>query len=127
MVLFLSEKVKCILSLRGGEEIYSLTYDENGLLLYVVDRNENKREYIYEEGILKRINFASGQYFEFEIRENKIQKIIDNIGREIKYEYDGDYLKSVEIPNGGIERYSYNKQGVIESAINAEGITFVNK
>ena len=77
LVLFLSEKVKCILSLRGGEEIYSLTklengykvyhtlksqtllYDENGLLLYVIDRNGNKREYVYENTILKRINFMT--------------------------------------------------------------------
>ena len=133
-----------IKSLRGGEEIYSLTklengykvyhtlksqtllYDENGLLLYVLDNKGNKREYIYENNILKRINFPSGQYFEFEIKEAKIKTITDNMGRQIKYEYDGDYLISVEIPNAGIESYSYNEKGLIESVTNAEGIRFVN-
>ncbi len=48
------------------------------------------------------------------------------MGRQIKYEYDGDYLISVEIPNAGIESYSYNEKGLIESVTNAEGIRFVN-
>ena len=48
------------------------------------------------------------------------------MNREIKYEYDGDYLIRVEIPNKGIERYNYNEQGVIESVTNVDGITFVN-
>ncbi len=104
----------------------TLIYEKNGLLLYVIDKNGNKRKYIYKENILEKICFPSGQYFKFEIVENKIIKIIDNMNRQIKYTYDGDYLISVEIPNLGIEKYSYNEQGVIESVTNCDGITFVN-
>ncbi len=102
-----------------------MIYKENGLLLYVIDNNGNKREYIYENDILKRIEFPSGQYFDFEIKEAKIIKITDNMNREIKYEYDGYYLKSVEIPNKGIKTYNYNEQGLIESVIDANGIKYV--
>ena len=48
------------------------------------------------------------------------------MGRQIKYEYDGDYLISVEIPNEWIKSYSYNEKGLIESVTNADGIRFVN-
>ncbi len=34
-------------------------------------------------------------------------------------------MLSVEIPNGGIERYSYNDKGLISSVTNAGGVTFV--
>ncbi|WP_250278723.1 EndoU domain-containing protein [[Clostridium] colinum] len=120
------KKIENRYSLYNNITKQTLIYKENGLLLYVIDKNGNKREYEYEENILKKINFPSGQYLEFKIKDGKIIKIIDNMNRQIKYEYDGDYLISVEIPNGGIERYIYNKQGVIESVINAEGIAFVN-
>ncbi len=53
-----------------------------------------------ENSTLKRIDFPSGQYFDIEIENNKIRKITDNIVCQIKYEYDGDYLLSVKIPNG---------------------------
>lgn len=92
-----------IKSLRGGEEIYSLTKLEDG---YKVYNTLKKQTLLYNEnGILKRIDFPSGQYFDIDIENNKIRKITDNIGHQIKYEYEGDYLLSVEIPNGGTERY----------------------
>lgn len=31
----------------------------------------------------------------------------------------------MEIPNAGIERYSYNDKGLISSVTNADGVTFV--
>ena len=119
------KKIETNYILYNSIEKTKMIYKENGLLLYVIDKNGNEREYIYENDILKRINFASGQYFDIEIKENKIRKITDNINRQIKYEYDGDYLISVEIPNEGIEKYKYNDQGVIEDVINANGIKYV--
>ncbi len=88
-------------------------------------KNGNKREYEYENNELKRITFASGQYFDFTFSEGKITEIRDNLNRCIEYKYNGDYLISVKIPNGGIEKYTYNEQGLISEVTNADGVTFV--
>ena len=37
------------------------------------------------------------------------------MGRRIKYEYEGEFLKKVTYANDGIVTYNYTKDGLIES------------
>ena len=46
----------------------------------------------------RKITSTFGQQLFFQYKDNKVAEITDNIGRKIKYEYEGEYLTSVLYP-----------------------------
>ena len=61
------------------------------------------------------VKLANGKKIDFIYDHNKLTQIKDFMGRKIKYEYEGEFLKKVTYANDGIVVYNYTNNGLIES------------
>lgn len=80
----------------------STYYRTDGQLDKVVDKYGNTRIYEYIGNSLDKIVFPSGQYLSLSFKGEHLIEIEDNLGRKIKYTYEGIFLKSVTIPGVSI-------------------------
>ena len=103
----------------------SMYYRADGKLSHTEDGNHNRTEYIYEDGVPKRIEYPGGQFLNFTLEHGKITEITDILGRKLTYEYEGDFLTKATLANGGSIRYEYTPEGYIRSVTDQNGRTYV--
>ena len=74
------------------------------------DKNGNNFEirYIDSSNLIDSIVTSSGKKLTFNYKDNKIEKITDNIGRSVKYVYENDLLTEVVQANGSKYRFFYD-------------------
>ncbi len=135
---FVSENGHWI-SCRGGDKSLSLkqsetgftlklikegktySYDTQGRLTAITDRNGNCIWLRYVNNTLTRMEFTSGQVLNFTYAAGKLASIQDAIGRTVSYRYDQDFLTEVEYPNGGVIHYNYTAEGYIADITDQNG------
>lgn len=127
------------ISCRGGDKSLSLkqsetgftlklikegktySYDTQGRLTAITDRNGNCTWLRYVNNTLTRMEFTSGQVLNFTYAAGKLASIQDVIGRTVSYRYDQDFLIEVEYPNGGVIHYNYTAEGYIADITDQNG------
>ncbi|NFL87633.1 RHS repeat-associated core domain-containing protein [Clostridium botulinum] len=127
---------------KGGARLYSLNqyedywefksypekktyiYDNEGKLINIADKNNNKLYVTYVEKNIKSITTFSNYKLFFTYKDNKIIEIRDELGRSVQYKYEGDYLTHVVHVDQGITKYSYNENGLIDSITDQNGQTY---
>lgn len=58
------------------------------------------------------------------VQHNLYKKRSDYFGRKVVYNYDGDNLTEVTLPNGGTVRYAYEKE-LITKVTDQNSVTYV--
>ncbi len=129
----------CWVSSRGGDKSLQLkqgvtgftlklvkegktySYDTQGRLTAITDRNGNCTWLRYVNNTLTRMEFTSGQVLNFTYAAGKLASIQDVIGRTVSYRYDRDFLTEVEYPNGGVIHYNYTAEGYIADITDQNG------
>lgn len=116
----LSETAEGYLFRKKGE---GKTYEYNlrGQLTGITDSHGNRTRLEYANGILERIRVAGGQWIAFCYQNGKVSELEDSIGRKVRYTYQGEYLHTASLPNGGTMRYEYTKEGYISCAYDLNG------
>lgn len=97
------------------------SYDTQGRLTAITDRNGNCTWLRYVNNTLTCMEFTSGQVLNFTYAAGKLASIQDVIGRTVRYRYDRDLLTEVEYPNGGVIHYSYTAEGYIADITDQNG------
>ena len=97
------------------------SYDTQGRMTAITDRNGNCTWLRYVNNTLTRMEFASGQVLSFTYAAGKLASIQDVIGRTVSYRYDQDFLTEVEYPNGGVIHYNYTAEGYIADITDQNG------
>ncbi len=99
----------------------------NGALSEQEDRNGNRIRIERSGRIIQRIVDSVGRILKFSTdAQNRIREIRDPIGRTVKYAYDvNNRLSVVTNPAGGTTRYAYDAVGRITSITDPRGITFL--
>ena len=99
----------------------------NGALSEQEDRNGNRIRIERSGRIIQRIVDSVGRIVKFSTdAQNRIREIRDPIGRTVKYTYDvNGRLSIVTNPAGGTTQYTYDPAGRITSITDARGITFL--
>lgn len=88
-------------------------FDKNGLLIEIIDENENKAIIKYSGDCIKSIeNGVDTLRFSYE--GDFISQVSADYGRNTKYYYENDYLVKVKDIYGNVKIYSYNKYGEME-------------
>lgn len=81
---------------------------------------------IYRDGQLERVQKDSGEFFKFDYDEaGHLVSTKDHTDRTCQYEFDGDYLKRVILPDGNAYEYTYNKAGRISRVVNPRRVEAV--
>lgn len=91
--------------LDGSREIYNAL----GRLSAEVDRNGNRVEYTYQDGVITRMADTNGRFLDLSYDSSgHVSSVTDHTGRSWTYAYNADgSLASVTDPLGGIKNYSY--------------------
>lgn len=77
----------------------------------------------YENSILKRVEKDSGEFFAFIYdAEKRLAMVQDHTGRCCKYEFEGEHLKKVFMPDGAAYQYDYDDSGSICRVLNPRNI-----
>lgn len=100
-------------------------YDHNGHLTAIRDRYGNTIRFLYEEGLLYRMELSGGQYLDFTLKNGKLDTLRDNTGRTIHYSYDEELLTAVTLPNGGQISYEYTAEGYLRRITDQNGNCYV--
>lgn len=104
---------------RDNETLYE--YNRKGQLTGSTDIHGNRTKLLYAGTVLERIQLASGGWISFRYQDGKVKELEDNIGRKVSYTYQGNYLHTASLPNGGTMRYEYTKEGFISCAYDMNG------
>ena len=93
-------------------EIYR--FNQEGLYI----RQENSRhvgfDLIYDDGVLRRVQKDSGEFFAFNYEENGLLSYVeDHTGRMCKYIFSDFHLSEVVLPDGNRFSYTYGTNGKI--------------
>ncbi len=107
-----------------GRKTYRYTKD--GRLESVSDRYGNTTRFLYEGGVLYRMELAGGQYLDFEMKNGRLDTIRDTMGRTYRYEYEGELLTCVTLANGGKIRYEYTSEGWMKRITDQNGKCYVS-
>ncbi|MCM1259105.1 MAG: DUF6531 domain-containing protein, partial [Roseburia sp.] len=100
-------------------------YDSRGRLSYVEYPSGQKLEFTHDEEGLKRIATPLGNILEVESRQGRILGISDEIGRRVRYRYEGDLLVDVVHMDEGITHYEYDEGGHIMSVTDQNGSRYL--
>ncbi len=99
------------LKLNESATVYE--YDRNGNLVAIFDVHGNKTTMEYVGNRLAKITLASGIWVRFVYTGLHISRLEDSLGRSVLYEFKGDLLTSVKVPNGGQMHYEYTPEGYL--------------
>ncbi|WCM60080.1 RHS repeat-associated core domain-containing protein [Paenibacillus polymyxa] len=100
-------------------------YDQDGRLLKIKDRSNNETLLEYDVEGLCKLTTPGGKEITFTYSGGKLYSITDNIGRTVKYEYEGDFLTRVTYPNAGVTSYVYDAKGRIDAITDQNGHRYV--
>ena len=102
------------------------TYDANGTLLSVADRNGNTITFSYDgNGNLISITGADGIRVSVVCSGGRIRSVTDPFGRSVTYTYDSEgYLIKAEGDTCGTTIYAYDEYGMI-SIIDGNGAVYI--
>ncbi|MDE7322758.1 MAG: hypothetical protein K2N73_08460, partial [Lachnospiraceae bacterium] len=114
------------LQLKDNKGRKTYTYTKDGRLESISDRYGNTTRFLYEEGVLYRMELAGGQFLDFEMKEGKLDTIRDTMGRTYRYEYEGDLLTCVTLANGGQIHYEYTPEGWMKRITDQNGKCYVS-
>lgn len=94
-----------VLARHGAE---SFSFDDEGRLTRVEDRNGNAHAVVREDDRVVRVESSTGAVLRYGWVGDRIETVTDALGREVRYEYseDGD-LVAVTGPDGAVTRYTY--------------------
>ncbi|MFT8349067.1 DUF6531 domain-containing protein, partial [Clostridium saccharoperbutylacetonicum] len=127
---------------KGGAKIYSLKqekdywifktafdkktykYNSSGKLINITDIHGNKLSVSYIGENIETLTTVSNYKLFFTYKDGKVIEIKDELGRIVKYKYDGDYLTDVIHVDQGITRYTYDDKGYISSITDQNGHTY---
>ncbi|MFZ3589760.1 DUF6531 domain-containing protein [Bacillus sp. DJP31] len=101
------------------------TFNQNGRLSSIQDRNNNKISYLYEANLLKEIVDSVGRKISLSYVDNKIDQVTSFTGTKIKYSYTDSLLSKVDYINsaGTVYRtipYSY-ENGKLKTSTSPRG------
>lgn len=99
-------------------------FDENGLLVSVMDRNENTVELIRDSaGKIQFINTSDNEKFTFEYAGDYISKIVNSRATDEKteYEYQGNRLVCVKDTDGDFVQMNYDSEGHLTALHKCDG------
>lgn len=116
----LTETTEGFLFRKKGERS-NYEYNHNGQLTGITDIHGNRTELQYDGEMLERIQAASGQWITFHYQDGRVCELEDSTGRKVRYTYQGSYLHTASLPNGGTMRYDYTKEGFITCAYDLNG------
>jgi len=116
---------------QNGDNTYNLitkngivySFNTEGKLISVADRNGNTTVVNYSDGILSSVTDSSGRSLQFSYGSNgKISSITDPATKVISYEYDssGNLIKITD-PAGGTTQYAYDGSHFLKTVTNANG------
>ena len=124
---------------KGGAKIYSLKnegnywifkatlekktyrYNNLGKLIDITDKNNNRLSVSYIGENIESIKTFSNYKVFFTYKDGKVIEIKDDLDRTVQYKYDGDYLTDVIHVDKGITRYTYDKNGYINTITDQNG------
>lgn len=99
---------------------------EPWMLKSVIDRNDNKTELAYQNGLLALVTDIYGRQIKFEYNSNKhLTKITDPLNRVTQLVYGGyNNLTKISDPLGNTVQYSYDQRHQIIGKIDKNNNTF---
>jgi len=93
---------------------FTLSFDDEGRLLYSEDRHGNRQTYTYEDDLLVRIADEAGQTLSlsYNTESNRIEHVIGPVGEQMTYTYTtNDCLeRATHLRSGGYVQYAYNDE-----------------
>ncbi|WP_077867543.1 pre-toxin TG domain-containing protein, partial [Clostridium saccharobutylicum] len=96
-------------------------YNNSGKLIDITDNHNNKLSLTYiGENIETLTTFSNYKLF-FTYKDGKVIEIKDELGRTVKYKYDGHYLTDVIHVDQGVTTYTYDNKGYISSIKDQNG------
>ncbi|OOM11653.1 RHS repeat-associated core domain-containing protein [Clostridium saccharobutylicum] len=99
-------------------------YNNSGKLIDITDNHNNKLSLTYiGENIETLTTFSNYKLF-FTYKDGKVIEIKDELGRTVKYKYDGHYLTDVIHVDQGVTTYTYDNKGYISSIKDQNGNTY---
>ena len=104
-------------------EIYC--YGPDGRIRYQKDKNGNRIQYKYENKVLTKMLFTSGQELSFQYQNNKLACIQDKSGRKCCFTYHGELLENMTLSNQGKVSYQYTTEGYLTHITNENGKCYV--
>lgn len=87
------------------------SFDTNGLLTRIEDRNGNAHTLSYTEKLLTRVSDGLGRWLDFTYSSGKLVRVTDQTGRHIDFSHTGENLTSFTDALGNITRYEYTSIG----------------
>ena len=102
-----------------------LTFDAQGRLASMKDRNGNTMTFGYSGGNLTTITLPDGRTVTLTYSGNRLTSLTDPAGRTVGFGYTGDYLTVVTDARGFTTTYAYDAQGRLQSITDANSHTFV--
>ncbi len=99
------------------------TYDKNGHLVGMTDRNGNTVAIsVNESGFPTRITDSVQRTYTIDYSDNHITSITDPAGRKVTYTYDGNLLSAVNSPTGAlVNQYSYDSNEMLKNIKDSYG------
>lgn len=101
-------------------------FDSNGVIQTITNRNGNVITFSYSSGQLSTVSFDGGRQFSFTSTNGKITQVVDNIGRTIEFDYNGnDDLIWAKNVRGDTTFFNYDNNHQLQTVINPNGHTVV--
>ena len=104
-------------------------FDKEGKCLEIKSFLGSRITFTYEKEEpfrLVKVQKETGEFFAFSYdTEGMLERVEDHTGRCLSYQYQGDLLKEVTLPDGNTFRYVYTPQGKLEQVENPRGIVTV--
>ncbi len=116
-----------LLSVSGGYQLVRpsrmrLTFDQNGVLQRLADRNGNAVTLGYQSGLITSFQDAAGRSFTVTTQNSRLTKMRDVLGREWNFEYNGSgYLSAFADANGNRTQFEYDGSGRLTRVVDPRG------
>ncbi|WP_077611728.1 RHS repeat-associated core domain-containing protein [Clostridium sp. Marseille-P2415] len=111
--------------IKDRKEHRTYRYSSHGLLLSIMDRNEQTIRFTYHGENLEGITTALGYHLNVTIRAGHLVQLTDNMGRTMQYRYEGGLLTDVIHMDQGITHYEYDEKGYLTRAVDQAKVTYL--
>ncbi len=101
------------------------TFDSEGLLQTMADRNGNTTRFDYDASqLLTSMTDPVGKVTEFSYTDSRLASVVDPANRTTSFEYDPDgNLIQVTLPDGSIRQFAYDANHLMSSQTDQRGFT----